>query len=129
MANKKTGGFLLKQRAFLKLYLLEDIEKNKEHGLQMLARLIKSFENYGYVPSHNEVYKTLHKLYSDGLVKRKEEIKGIPDENLQKIINYQLTDKGKEELDLYRKQMKVELERCIRLMEKALRDHYGPLRT
>jgi len=35
-----------------------------------------------------------------------------------------MTDKRKEEMELYKKQMKVELERCVGLLNKALHDHY-----
>src|SRR5690606_24985774 len=92
--DKKTGGFLLKQRAFLKLYLLEEIEKQTGYGLQFLDDLRDQFRQYGYVPSHSELYKILHKLSADGIVERSDKIKGDPEHNLQRIVLYRLTDKG-----------------------------------
>ena len=124
--GKKTGGFLMKQRAFLKLYLLRYIEREKKYGREFLDELQEQFKDFGYVPPHSEIYKVLHELTREELVKREKQIKGDPKHDFQEIIFYKLTEKGKEEMDLYRKQMKVELERCQGLIKKAIEDHYGP---
>lgn len=115
---------MLKQRSFLKLYLLSSIEKEKGYGLQFLNDLRKEFKEFGYVPTHSELYKTLHSLASDGIVRREKRIKGEPGVDFQEIIIYHLTEEGKDSLDLYKKQMKTEIDRCIGLLNKGLSDHY-----
>lgn len=121
-------GFLVRQRAFLKLYLLKMIYENKRYGTQFKGDLIEEFKAYGYAPNHSEIYKTLHDLSRDGLVKRERKLLGEAGVDFQEIILYHLTDKGKEEYSLYKKQMKVELDRCIGLLNKAMSDHYGPVK-
>ena len=128
MSEQQSRGFLVKQRAFLKLYLLDLIERQKGYGSQMLDDLRKEFKPYGYSPTHSEIYKSLHELYKDGIVRREKKIKGEPGVDFQEIVIYHLTDFGKEELKLYKKQMKVELDRCSALLNKAIRDHYGPIK-
>ncbi|WP_050615143.1 helix-turn-helix transcriptional regulator [Bacillus testis] len=129
MNEQQSRGFLLKQRAFLKLYLLGYIEKQKGYGSQMLEDLRKEFKQYGYSPNHSEIYKSLHELYKEGMVRREKKIKGEPGVDFQEIVIYHLTDKGKEESRLFKKQMKVELDRCIGLLSKAIEDHYSPLKN
>ena len=128
MTEYKNHGFLLKQRAFLKLYLLSYIQNEKRYGLQLLEHLKQEFKEYGYTPTHSEMYKTLHELTREGIVSREKSIKGEPGVDFQEIIFYHLTEKGKVELELYRKQMKVELDRCSGLLNKAIGDHYGPIK-
>lgn len=124
MSEQQSRGFLLKQRAFLKLYLLDIIAKQKGYGSQMLDDLRKEMKQFGYNPTHSEIYKTLHELYKEGIVTREKKIKGEPGIDFQEIVIYQLTDHGVEEAKLFKKQMKVELERCVGLLNKALHDHY-----
>lgn len=124
MSEQQSRGFLLKQRAFLKLYLLEIIAKQKGYGSQMLDDLRKEMKEFGYNPTHSEIYKTLHELYKEGIVTREKKIKGEPGVDFQEIVIYQLTDYGVEEAKLFKKQMKVELDRCVGLLNKALHDHY-----
>lgn len=128
MSEQQSRGFLLKQRAFLKLYLLDLIERQKGYGFQMLDDLRKEFKAYGYSPTHSELYKSLHELYKEGIVTREKKIKGEPGVDFQEIVIYHLTDKGKKEAILYKKQMKTELDRCSALLNKAIKDHYGPVK-
>ena len=121
-------GFLLKQKAFLKLYLLEIAANPRDYGSVVLEDLRAKFKPYGYSPSHTEIYKTYKELYKQGYVKKKTEIKGDPHENIQEVYIYYLTAEGKKELEVYRKLMKTELERSIGILETALKDHYGPVR-
>lgn len=120
----ESRGFLLKQRAFLKLYLFRMLENQVEYGNGLLEALRREFRSYGYSPTHSELYKVLHEFYRDDLVTREKKLKGEPGIDFQEIILYRLTDKGKAEAELYRKQMKVELERCRGLLDKALADNY-----
>ncbi|WP_263117585.1 helix-turn-helix transcriptional regulator [Bacillus subtilis] len=127
MSEYKNRGFLLKQRAFLKLYVYKIIDHSKGYGSQYLNDLQKEFSVFGYKPTHTELYKVLHQLTRDGYVKREKQIKGQKGVDFQEIVLYQLTDEGKKEYDLYKVQMKKELERCRGLLDKALKDHFGPV--
>ena len=127
MGEYKNRGFLLKQRAFLKLYLYRTIDRSKGYGSQYLDDIRAEFKMLGYRPTHTELYKVLHELTRDGYVKREKKIKGEKGVDFQGIILYTLTQEGKAEYELYKKQMKVELERCKDLLEKALQDNYGPI--
>lgn len=118
-------AFLLKQRAFLKLYVMEWIQKNKGYGYQMLEEFDETFKPYGYSPAHSEIYTILKELWADGYVTRDKKLRGSNPEDFQEIVLYRMTDKGKNELEAYRKLMKVELERCEGLLRKALKDHYS----
>lgn len=128
MEKIKSRGFLLRQRAYLKLYLYRSISRNKMYGKQYLNEFLAEFDQFGYTPSHAEIYKTLHEMTLDGHVKRERRIKGDPQTDFQEIIFYTLTEQGKEFYEAYNKSMKVELERCRDLLNKALRDHYGPVK-
>lgn len=118
--ERSSTGFLLKQRAFLKLYMITMTEQERLYGLRLLEVLRKEFQVYGYKPQHSEVYKALHDLINDGIleqVKRKKE--GM---QLQEVVFYRFLDKKKAEL--YKKKLKVELERCEKLIRKAIEDNF-----
>jgi len=117
-------GFLVKQRAFLKLYVLSWIEQDRSYGYDMLTDLRKEFAPFGYSPTHSELYTILKELTLNDYVLRKKKRRGTNPEDFQEIILYQLTEKGKDYLETYKKMMKVELERCDGLLRKALGDHY-----
>ncbi|MCM3006480.1 helix-turn-helix transcriptional regulator [Priestia koreensis] len=124
MGDKRTSsGFLLKQRAFLKLYMITMTEQDRLYGLKLLDALRDEFRPFGYKPNHSEVYKALHDLIEDGVlqqVKRKKE--GM---KLQEVVYYRFPDGGYEKAQLYKRQLKVELERCESMIKKAIRDNYG----
>ncbi|KEZ50254.1 MULTISPECIES: helix-turn-helix transcriptional regulator [Metabacillus] len=118
--KRSASGFLLKQRAFLKLYMIRMTEQDRLYGLKLLDVLRDEFRIYGYRPNHSEVYKSLHELIEDGIlkqVKRKKE--GM---KLQEVVYYQFEDY--EKAKLYKKQLKTELDRCQKLLGKALQDNY-----
>ncbi|MCM3595755.1 MULTISPECIES: helix-turn-helix transcriptional regulator [Bacillaceae] len=119
--KRSASGFLLKQRAFLKLYMIRMTEQDKLYGLKLLDVLRDEFRRYGYRPNHSEVYKSLHELIEDGVlkqVKRKKE--GM---KLQEVVYYKFEDY--EKAKLYKKQLKAELDRCQKLLDKALQDNYS----
>lgn len=119
--KRSASGFLLKQRAFLKLYMIRMTEQDKLYGLKLLDVLRDEFKRYGYRPNHSEVYKSLHELIEDGVlkqVKRKKE--GM---KLQEVVYYKFEDY--EKAKLYKKQLKAELDRCQKLLDKALQDNYS----
>lgn len=59
---------------------------------------------------------------------KRKKLLGEPGVDFQEIIIYHFTEKGKQEYELYRKQMKVELDRCLGLLNQAMSDHYGPIK-
>lgn len=116
----KDSGFLLKQRAFLKLYLITMTEQGKLYGLRFLENLREEFKPYSYRPTHTEIYKALHDLIEDGVLKREKRVKeGM---KYQEVVYYVFQDRSKAEL--YKKQLKVELERNAKILKKALKDNY-----
>lgn len=118
--ERKPSGFLLKQRAFLKLYMITMTEQKRLYGLTLLKELRDEFENYGYRPNQSEIYKSLHDLLNDDIleqVKKKKE--GM---NLQEVVYYRFKDKKKAER--YKSLLKEELKRCNRLLEKAISDNF-----
>jgi DNA-binding PadR family transcriptional regulator len=116
----KDSGFLLKQRAFLKLYLITMTEQGRLYGLRFLENLREDFKPYAYRPTHTEIYKALHDLIEDGVLKREKRIKeGM---KYQEVVYYVFQDHSK--ADLYKKQLKDELERNVKMLKKALKDNY-----
>jgi len=106
MREKRTSsGFLLKQRAFLKLYMITMTEQERLYGLRLLDVLRDEFRPFGFKPNHSEVYKALHDLIEDGVlkqVKRKKE--GM---KLQEVVYYTFTNEGEEKAKLYKKRKRT----------------------
>jgi DNA-binding PadR family transcriptional regulator len=119
--ERKPSGFLLKQRAFLKLYMITMTDQKRLYGLSLLTELRREFDIYGYKPNSSEIYKSLHDLLEDGIleqVKKKKE--GM---DLQEVVYYRF--KNKQQAEGYKSRLKEELERCSRLIDKALADNFG----
>ncbi|MDQ0162739.1 helix-turn-helix transcriptional regulator [Bacillus alveayuensis] len=119
--KRNPSGFLLKQRAFLKLYLITMTEQERLYGLKLLDVLRNEFRPYGYKPNHSELYKALHDLIHDGIlkqVKRKKE-----GTEFQEVVYYEFVDY--EKAKKYKRQLKAELDRCRALIEKAIRDNFA----
>lgn len=118
-------GFMIAQRAFIKVHLITLIEKRQGYGYRMLERMKEDFAELGYVPPMSEIYRALHDLVQEGMLFRTKHLKGNdPTTDFQEIIIYQFTDGGYEKAALYKKQVKVDLDRCIALLQKAVRDNY-----
>jgi predicted transcriptional regulator len=114
------GKFLIKQRAFLKLYMISFIEEHRVYGLQAMDELKSKFNQFGYEPQHSEVYRSLHELIDDGIVvRRKKAIEGM---KYKEVVVYELVDL--EKAKLYKKQVKTDLDRSMSLLRKALEDVY-----
>jgi DNA-binding PadR family transcriptional regulator len=124
MGDKRTpSGFLLKQRAFLKLYLITLTEQERLYGLKILDLLRQEFKPFGYRPNHSEVYKALHDLIEDGILKQvKTKKEGM---KYQEVVYYRFTEEGYKKAQLYKKQLKAELDRCEALIRKAIKDNFG----
>ena len=113
--------FMIRQRAFLKLYLINLSESGRLYGLGFLEVLKEDFRPFGYKPTHSEIYKSLHELMNEGVLERRKKLK--EGASLQEIAVYRIKDQGK--ADLYKKQVKHDLDRCQGLIKKALKDNYS----
>ncbi|MFC5559005.1 helix-turn-helix transcriptional regulator [Ureibacillus thermophilus] len=120
----RKNTFIIKQRAFLKLYMLHEAEKGRLYGLQILENLQDYFKDLGYKPTKSEVYKSLHELLKEGYVTR-EPIKKEGAE-MQTLYIYRLGDK--EKVKAYKDMVKADLDRSIALLNRALKDNYSQKR-
>ncbi|WP_404328196.1 helix-turn-helix transcriptional regulator [Mesobacillus maritimus] len=119
--KRESTGFLIKQRAFLKLYILSSIEKERWYGMQLLDELKSAFKPYGYEPQHSEIYRALHDLLEDGILTRKKVIE--EGSKYKEVAVYSL--KNKEEAKAYKKLVKADLDRCEQLLRKAIKDNFS----
>ena len=118
--KRESTGFLIKQRAFLKLYLITNIEADRAYGKQMLEELQSAFKPFGYEPQHSEIYRALHELLEDGVFTRT----FIPKDGAayQQVAIYKIADQDK--ANAYKKLVKADLDRCMGILRKALEDNY-----
>lgn len=121
--KRESRGFLLKQRAFLKLYLITLMQQKKSYGLQVLDTLTETFKPYGYQPTHSAMYEALYDLVEDGILHRQEIIP--PNERFKKLVYYEFTNNGLNQAEVYKKQLKEELDRCQGLIQQAIRDNFA----
>jgi DNA-binding PadR family transcriptional regulator len=121
--TRESTGFLLKQRAFLKLYLITLMEQKRAYGLQILETLHETFRIYGYKPTHSAMYEALYDLVEDGILHRQEI---VPEhDRYKKLVFYEFTADGESRAELYKKQLKAELDRCQGIIQQAIRDNFG----
>lgn len=117
---KGRSTFMLKQRAFLKVYLISMAENERLYGLQYLDTMRDDFKRFNYKPNHSEVYKSLHELLENGTLKRVKEIK--KGTKLQEVVYYAIDDWDK--ALYYKELLKEELHRCHNLLGKAIENIY-----
>ena len=119
--KRENSGFLIKQRAFLKLYLVTRIEKGPWYGLQLLDELKSAFKPYGFAPQHSEVYRALHDLTEAGILKRRK----VTEEGskYKEVAVYSIADE--DGAKAYKKLVKADLDRCEQLLRKAIKDNYS----
>ncbi|AJS59057.1 helix-turn-helix transcriptional regulator [Paenibacillus sp. IHBB 10380] len=118
-------AFMIAQRAFIKVYLITMVEQQRGYGYQMLEELRAEFSSFGYAPPQSEIYRALHELVQEGVFYRTKQLKGNdPRVDFQEIVLYHFTDSGKEKADLYKKQIKTDLDRCLGILNKAASDNY-----
>lgn len=112
--------FMLRQRAFIKLYLITMTEQKRLYGFKIWETLEEEFKEFGYKPQRSEIYKSLHELLDDGILKSHNvEKEGT---KRQEVVVYQF--KNHDEAKAYKKLLKAELDRCVGLLQKALKDNY-----
>ena len=118
--KRESTGFLIKQRAFLKLYLITNIEADRAYGKQMLEELQAAFKPFGYEPQHSEIYRALHELLEEGVFART----FIPKDGAtyQQVAIYKIADQDK--ANAYKKLVKADLDRCVGILRKALEDNF-----
>jgi DNA-binding PadR family transcriptional regulator len=119
--KRESTGFLIKQRAFLKLYILSSIEKERWYGMQLLDELKSAFKPYGYEPQHSEIYRALHDLLEDGILTRKKVIE--EGSKYKEVAVYSV--KNIDEAKAYKKLVKADLDRGEQLLRKAIKDNFS----
>lgn len=125
MSERESTGFLMKQRAFLKLYLITMVEMKKGYALQMLDILQHDFKNLGYRPNHAEIYRSLDDLVEDGILYRVKKLQPNMNSKHKEVVYYHfVSDGGFEEAMRYKANVKTDLDRCIKILRKAVADNY-----
>lgn len=119
--KRESTGFLIKQRAFIKMYLITNIENGKWYGMQLLDEMKKEFKPFGFEPQHSEIYRALHDLLEDGILTRGKIIK--EGSKYQEVAVYSIKDK--EKAKTYKKMVKVDMDRSAQLLRKAIEDNYS----
>jgi DNA-binding PadR family transcriptional regulator len=114
------SGFLMRQRAFLKLYLITYAEESGSYGFQALGLLKDKFKQFGFKPQHSEIYRALHELMEEDILKRKKAPKD--DAKYQEIAVYYIHDR--ERAKAYKRLVKADLDRCMGILHTAIRDNY-----
>lgn len=119
--HKRTpSGFLFKQRAFLKMYLITLTENKRLYGHEMLDLLRNEFRSLGYRPTRSEIYKSLHDLIDTGILEEVVEIKeGL---KRQKVIYYRIINKQKAKK--YKELVREDIDRSIKILNKAIKDNF-----
>ncbi len=118
-------AFMIAQRAFIKTYLITMVEQHRGYGYQMLEEMRQEFKSFGYNPPQSEIYRALHELVQEGVFYRTKQLKGNdPRVDFQEIVLYHFTDDGPEKAKLYKKQVKTDLDRCLGMLNKAVKDNY-----
>lgn len=119
--SKKKSAYLIKQRAFLKVFLLAEIEKGQSYGLQLKKIIRHKFEAYGFEPDHSEIYRSLKELTRDGYLKKTEEL--VEGADLKTVEVYRIKDKDK--VKAYKELVKPDLDRSRDLLRKAIDEIYS----
>jgi len=110
--------FVVKQRAFLKLYLIQLIRQGKGYGLQLQGEVEKKFRQYGFIPTKTEIYRSLQDLLEDGILSRVKEKKDGA--RYAEIVVYSILDYDK--ADSYTRTVRDDIERSVALLEQSLKD-------
>lgn len=116
--SRRSTGFLIKQRAFLKAYIIRYVEEGSHYGLQIKDRLKLEFDAFGYKPEHSEIYRALHELTEEGYLRR---VKKLEEGSTYKeIVLYYINDSEKSKG--YMELVIEDLHRCHGMLSKSVKD-------
>jgi len=100
-----------KLRGFFRYFVLYALKDGPSHGYALMRR-ISEITGIDYIPSSGVLYPTLHALEREGLVRSRVE-------GRRKV--YELTEKGRRELELKREEIEKWFERARKAHEMAKR--------
>ncbi|MDQ0206062.1 helix-turn-helix transcriptional regulator [Alkalicoccobacillus murimartini] len=116
--TRKSSGFLIKQRLFIKGYLITYIETSRPYGIQMLDELKQHFKPLGYTPNHAEIYRALHELLDEGIVRSGQ--KKLTEDSYQEITIYYIRDA--EKAHALKQHIADEVRRSHKVLLRAIED-------
>ena len=119
--SENKSAYLIKQRAFLKVFLLAEIEKGQSYGLQLKKIIQQKFDEYGFKPDHSEIYRSLHELMKDGYLSKTEEL--VKGAEFKTVEVYRIKDKDK--VKAYKELVKPDLDRSRDLIRRAIEEIYS----
>lgn len=119
--KRESTGFMIKQRAYLKLFILTKIGTERVYAHQIFEDLKADFKEFGFKPYHSEVYRSLQELLEDGYVKRQR--KKLKTDSYQEVFLYYINDPDK--VRAYKKLVKQDIERCKGLLEYAIKSNFS----
>ncbi len=122
MKEYESRGFVIKQRAFIKAYLIHLIDRQKDYGWNYLEEIRSAFDPFGFKPTTTEVYRCLHELVDEGILYRVKRPKQGAE--YQEVVLYKFSDEGWEKAKLYKQQVKIDLDRSIALLQQAVKKIY-----
>ena len=112
--------FLIRQRAFLKMIFIKEAQRGSFYGLQVKQVVGKTFESFNYVPTNSEIYKSLHELIEDEILKSSKILK--PDTTYQELVVYSVQDEDKARA--YLRAVKSDLDYSVHLLQKSLNEYF-----
>lgn len=118
--ERKPSGYVLKQRAFLKCYMITLTEQERMYGNTIVGLLREEFSVLGYKPTPSEIYKSLHELIKQEILEPMEKIR--EDSERRKVIYYRIKDQ--ERAESYKKRVYEDMVRSYRILKKGLEDNF-----
>ncbi|ARR10698.1 helix-turn-helix transcriptional regulator [Paenibacillus bovis] len=120
-------AFLIGQRPFIKLYILHILDQRQSYGLEMISEVKRYLKEEGYTPPQSEIYRGLNELVTAGIIETTHRIK--KDHNgstgdFQEIILYKYTIDGRQKAEMFKREVKLELDRCIGMLKQARKDNF-----
>lgn len=82
------------------------------------------FQRKEYHPTESEFYKALYELSEDGIVQRHKRSQEEKGKGLKEIVIYSFTEDGYGKAQVYKQQVKIDLERSRRIIDSVLADNY-----
>ncbi|WYP28392.1 Replication termination protein [Alkalihalobacillus sp. FSL W8-0930] len=117
-SKRVSTGFLIKQRLFLKAYLISFIEDGRPYGTQMLEELKEQYKPYGFSPNHAELYRALYELIEEGVLRSTK--RKLREDSFQEVNVYYFRDSAK--AHRIKQEALDEMVRSHAILEKAIND-------